>query len=37
MMLKNGIFVIDSDCQEQMNGGIDLGKGLWYIPSFKKP
>lgn len=37
MMAKKGIFVFESVGQEQMNGGIDLEKGLWYIPSLKKP
>jgi hypothetical protein len=37
MMAKKGIFVVESVGQEQMNGGIDLEKGLWYIPSLKKP
>jgi hypothetical protein len=37
MMVKNGIFVVESDGQEQMYGGIDLEKGLWYIPSLQKP
>lgn len=31
-MAEKGIFVIDRAVQEQMNGGIDLKKDVWYIP-----
>ncbi len=31
-MAKMGIYVIDRVVQEQMNGGVDLGKDVWYIP-----
>ena len=31
-MAEKGIFVIDRVVQEQMNGGIDLDKNIWYIP-----
>ena len=31
-MAKKGIFVIDRVVQEEMNGGIDLEKDVWYIP-----
>ena len=27
-----GIYVIDRVVQEQLGGGIDLKKNLWYIP-----
>jgi len=37
MMAKKGIFAVDSVVQEQMKGGIDLEKGLWYIHSLQKP
>jgi hypothetical protein len=31
-MAKKGIFVADRVIQEQMKGGIDLKKGIWYLP-----
>ncbi|NNK76505.1 MAG: ADP-ribosylglycohydrolase family protein [Maribacter sp.] len=31
-MAKMGIYVIDRVVQEQMHGGVDLGKDVWYIP-----
>ena len=31
-MAKIGIYVIDRVVQEQLGGGIDLEKNLWYIP-----
>lgn len=31
-MAERGIFVIDRVVQEEMNGGIDLEKNVWYIP-----
>jgi len=31
-MAKMGIYVIDRVVQEQMSGGVDLGKDVWYIP-----
>lgn len=31
-MAEKGIFVIDRAVQEQMQGGIDLKKDVWYIP-----
>lgn len=32
-MAEKGIFIIDRAVQEQMQGGIDLEKDLWYIPT----
>ena len=31
-MAKKGIYIIDRVVQEEMNGGIDLEKDMWYIP-----
>jgi hypothetical protein len=31
-MAMKGIHIIDRVVQEEMNGGIDLQKGIWYIP-----
>lgn len=31
-MAKTGVFVIDRVVQEEMGGGIDLEKNVWYIP-----
>lgn len=31
-MAKKGLFIIDRVVQEEMNGGIDLEKNMWYIP-----
>ena len=31
-MARTGIFIVDRVIQEQMNGGIDLEKNVWYIP-----
>ncbi len=31
-MAKNGVYIIDRVIQEQMGGGIDLMKNVWYIP-----
>lgn len=31
-MAKIGVFVVDRAVQEQMKGGIDLHKNVWYIP-----
>ena len=31
-MAKIGIYVVDRVVQEKLGGGIDLEKGLWYIP-----
>ena len=31
-MAKKGIFIIDRVVQEQLGGGIDLDKDVWYIP-----
>lgn len=32
-MAEKGIFIIDRVVQEQMKGGIDLKKDVWYIPA----
>jgi len=32
-MSKTGIFIIDRVVQEEMDGGIDLLKNVWYIPA----
>ncbi len=32
-MAKKGIYIIDRVVQEEMGGGIDLDKNVWYIPS----
>ena len=32
-MAKTGVFVIDRVVQEEMGGGVDLEKDLWYIPT----
>jgi hypothetical protein len=34
-MAEKGIFIIDRVVQEQMEGGIDLEKDVWYIPTKK--
>lgn len=31
-MAKMGVFIVDRVVQEQLNGGIDLNKNVWYIP-----
>jgi len=31
-MAKTGIYVIDRAVQEQLKGGVDLEKDVWYIP-----
>ncbi|UBM59785.1 ADP-ribosylglycohydrolase family protein [Marinilongibacter aquaticus] len=31
-MAENGLFVVDRVVQEQMQGGVDLKKNVWYIP-----
>lgn len=31
-MAKKGVFIVDRTVQEQMDGGIDLEKNVWYIP-----
>ncbi|MDP6168380.1 MAG: ADP-ribosylglycohydrolase family protein, partial [Candidatus Marinimicrobia bacterium] len=31
-MSKMGIYVVDRIVQERMGGGIDLDKGVWYVP-----
>jgi hypothetical protein len=31
-MAKKGVFIVDRAVQEQIGGGIDLSKNVWYIP-----
>ena len=31
-MAQKGIFITDRVIQEEMHGGVDLLKGIWYIP-----
>ena len=31
-MAKKGVYIVDRVVQEQMNGGIDLEKNVWYLP-----
>lgn len=35
-MAKKGIFIIDRVVQEQLKGGVDLQKNVWYIPVTNK-
>ena len=35
-MAEKGVLIIDRVVQEQMNGGIDLEKNIWYIPRLEK-
>jgi hypothetical protein len=32
-MAKTGVYIIDRVVQEEMGGGIDLSKDLWYVPN----
>ena len=32
-MAKTGVYIIDRVVQEEMGGGVDLEKDVWYIPS----
>jgi hypothetical protein len=32
-MAKKGVYIIDRVVQEEMGGGVDLNKNIWYIPS----
>ncbi len=32
-MAEKGVFIVDRVVQEQMNGGVDLEKNVWYIPN----
>jgi len=32
-MAKTGVYIIDRVVQEEMGGGIDLSKDVWYIPN----
>jgi hypothetical protein len=32
-MAKIGVYVVDRVVQEQIGGGIDIEKDLWYIPN----
>lgn len=34
-MAQKGIFIIDRVVQEEMGGGVDLQKDLWYIPTIE--
>ncbi len=34
-MAKIGVFVVDRVVQELMGGGVDLKKGVWYIPTIE--
>ena len=36
-MAQKGIFIIDRVVQEEMNGGVDLEKNIWYIPNVGLP
>ena len=29
------VFIVDRVVQEEMNGGVDLQKNVWYIPTIK--
>ncbi len=31
-MAEKGVFIVDRTVQEQMGGGVDLEKNVWYIP-----
>ncbi len=31
-MAETGIFIVDRVVQEQMGGGVDLKKDIWFIP-----
>ena len=33
LMAEKGIYIIDRVVQEQMQGGIDLKKDVWFIPN----
>lgn len=35
-MAQKGVFIIDRVVQEQMGGGVDLKKNVWYIPDNKR-
>jgi len=32
-MAEKGIYIVDRVVQEEMKGGIDLEKNIWYIPN----
>ena len=32
-MAKTGVYIVDRVVQEEMGGGVDLAKDVWYIPS----
>jgi len=34
-MAQKGVYIIDRVVQEEMNGGVDLQKNVWYIPILK--
>jgi len=31
-MARKGVYIVDRVVQEQMGGGVDLQKNVWYIP-----
>jgi hypothetical protein len=31
-MAKKGIYIIDRVVQEEMGGGVDLEKDVWFVP-----
>jgi hypothetical protein len=33
-MAEKGIYIIDRVVQEQMQGGVDLKKDVWFIPKY---
>ncbi len=34
-MAEIGIFIVDRTVQEDMGGGVDLNKNVWYIPDIE--
>ena len=32
-MAEVGVYIVDRVVQEQMGGGVDLKKDIWYIPN----
>ena len=34
-MAKTGIYIIDRVVQEEMGGGVDLAKDIWYVPEYR--
>ena len=35
-MAEKGVFIVDRVVQEQMKGGVDLKKNVWYVPQAKQ-